>query len=79
MGDRMGSSPIDRTNRKDDENRLFFIFCQKCCGVAALLVLMSAALGQLKCKRIISGSPRDTVYPWGKGAHKQKSERYRPR
>ena len=25
------------------------------------------------------GTPRDTVYPWGKGAHKQKSERYRPR
>ena len=24
------------------------------------------------------GSPRDTLYPWGKGAHKQKSERYRP-
>ncbi len=24
------------------------------------------------------GTPRDTVYPWGKGAHKQKSERYRP-
>ena len=25
------------------------------------------------------GPPRDTVYPWGKGAHKQKSERYRLR
>ena len=25
------------------------------------------------------GTPRDTVYPWGKGAHKQKSERYRTR
>ena len=25
------------------------------------------------------GTPRDTVYPWGKGAHKQKSEHYRPR
>ena len=24
------------------------------------------------------GTPRDTVYPWGEGAHKQKSERYRP-
>ena len=24
------------------------------------------------------GTPRDTVYPWGKGAHKQKSEHYRP-
>ena len=28
---------------------------------------------------IILGTPRDTVYPWGKGAHKQKSERYRLR
>ena len=27
----------------------------------------------------IPGTPRDTVYPWGKGAHKQKSEHYRPR
>ena len=27
----------------------------------------------------LSGTPRDTVYPWGKGAHKQKSERYRLR
>ena len=27
----------------------------------------------------LSGTPRDTVYPWGKGAHKQKSEHYRPR
>ena len=26
-----------------------------------------------------SGTPRDTVYPWGKGAHKHKSERYRLR
>ena len=25
------------------------------------------------------GTPRDTVYSRGKGAHKQKSERYRPR
>ena len=25
-----------------------------------------------------TGTPRDTVYPWGKGAHKQKSEHYRP-
>ena len=25
----------------------------------------------------LSGTPLDTVYPWGKGAHKQKSERYR--
>ena len=25
------------------------------------------------------GTPRDTVYPWGKGAHKQKSEHCRPR
>ena len=25
------------------------------------------------------GTPRDTVYPWGKGAHKHKSERYRLR
>ena len=25
------------------------------------------------------GPQRDTVYPWGKGAHKQKSERYRSR
>ena len=23
-----------------------------------------------------SGTPRDTVYPWGKGAHKQKIEHY---
>ena len=22
------------------------------------------------------GTPRDTVYPWGKGAHKQKREHY---
>ena len=27
----------------------------------------------------IMGTPRDTVYPWGKGAHEQKSERYRLR
>ena len=27
----------------------------------------------------IQGIPRDTVYPWGKGAHKQKSEHYRLR
>ena len=26
-----------------------------------------------------SGTPRDTVYPWGKGAHKHKSEHCRPR
>ena len=26
-----------------------------------------------------TGTPRDTVYPWGKGAHEQKSERYRLR
>ena len=25
------------------------------------------------------GSPRDTLYPWGKGANKKKSERYRSR
>ena len=25
------------------------------------------------------GTPRDTLYTWGKGAHKQKSERYRLR
>ena len=25
-----------------------------------------------------TGTPRDTVYPWGKGAHKQKSEHCRP-
>ena len=25
------------------------------------------------------GTPRDTVYPWGKGAHKQKSEHCRLR
>ena len=25
-----------------------------------------------------TGTPRDTVYPWGKGAHKQKSEHYLP-
>ena len=30
-------------------------------------------------KAQLSGTPRDTVYPWGKGAHKQKSEHYRPR
>ena len=29
-------------------------------------------------KAQLSGTPRDTVYPWGKGAHKQKSEHYRP-
>ena len=27
----------------------------------------------------IPGTPRDTVYPWGKGAHKQTSEHYRLR
>ena len=27
----------------------------------------------------LSGTPRDTVYPWGKGANKHKSEHYRPR
>ena len=27
----------------------------------------------------LMGTPRDTVYPWEKGAHKQKSERYRSR
>ena len=27
-------------------------------------------------KAQLSGPPRDTVYPWGKGAHKQKSEHY---
>ena len=27
----------------------------------------------------LMGTPRDTVYSRGKGAHKQKSERYRPR
>lgn len=26
MGDRMGSSPIDRTNRKDDNDIVFFSF-----------------------------------------------------
>ena len=26
-----------------------------------------------------TGTPRDTVYPWGKGAHKQTSEHYRLR
>ena len=30
-------------------------------------------------KAQLSGTPRDTVYPWGKGAHKQKSECYRLR
>ena len=30
-------------------------------------------------KAQLSGTPRDTVYPWGKGANKQKSEHYRPR
>ena len=25
-----------------------------------------------------TGSPRDTLYPWGKGANKHKSEHYRP-
>ena len=29
-------------------------------------------------KAQLSGTPRDTVYPWGKGAHKQKSEHCRP-
>ena len=29
-------------------------------------------------KAQLSGTPRDTVYPWGKGAHKQKSEHYCP-
>ena len=29
MGDRMGSSPIDRTNRKDDETIVFFHFLTK--------------------------------------------------
>ena len=27
----------------------------------------------------LMGPPRDTVYPWEKGAHEQKSERYRTR
>ena len=27
-------------------------------------------------KAQLSGTPRDTVYPWGKGARKQKSEHY---
>ena len=27
----------------------------------------------------LSGTPRDTVYPWGKGANKHKSEHCRPR
>ena len=26
----------------------------------------------------LSGTPRDTVYPWGKGANKHKSEHCRP-
>ena len=30
-------------------------------------------------KAQLSGTPRDTEYPWGKGAHKQKSEHYRLR
>ena len=29
-------------------------------------------------KAQLSGTPRDTVYPWGKGAHKHKSEHCRP-
>ena len=29
-------------------------------------------------KAQLSGTPRDTVYPWGKGANKQKSEHCRP-
>ena len=29
MGDRMGSSPIDRTNIKDDETIVFFHFLMK--------------------------------------------------
>ena len=29
MGDRMGSSPIDRTNRKDDNDIVFFHFLPK--------------------------------------------------
>lgn len=29
MGDRMGSSPIDRTNRKDDNVIVFFSFSAK--------------------------------------------------
>ena len=28
---------------------------------------------------VLKGTPRDTVYPWGKGAHKHKSEHYRLR
>ena len=27
----------------------------------------------------LSGTPRDTMYPWGEGANKQKSEHYRKR
>ena len=30
-------------------------------------------------KAQLSGTPRDTVYPWGKGANKHKSEHCRPR
>ena len=30
-------------------------------------------------KAQLSGTPRDTMYPWGKGANKQKSEHCRPR
>ena len=39
--------------------------------------LLLATIGWSKAQ--LSGTPRDTVYSRGKGAHKQKSERYRLR
>ncbi len=48
MGDRMGSSPIDRTNRKDDNIIVFFSFSAK---NAAALPLISKNSFQTHLKK----------------------------
>ena len=53
MGDRMGSSPIDRTNRKDDNAIVFFSFSAK--NYAALpLISKKSFQARLKDKKIDS-------------------------
>ena len=42
-------------------------------------VILSSTVILLRSDRnalLKMGTPRDTVYPWGKGAHKQKIEHY---